>query len=200
MGASAPLVALLVALAWVCWPARPGRHAQSADLPPSSSGVHQATLGVGPGASDNDADEVTSGQVAAAMLLLGLALRGTSSIGQAIREVGALLPGPAGRELIQVAAALEWGRSDDDAWARVSPLWAPVSESLRLARLAGVAPAAALQRAAEELRRDLVAGLEERCAQAGVRLVLPLGLAFLPAFCLLTVVPLVAALFSDLAA
>ena len=56
----------------------------------------------------------------------------------------------------------------------------------------------ALVDAAADLRREAVADVEVRAARLGVRLVLPLGLAYLPAFVLITVVPVVLALTRDL--
>ncbi|MGB3859956.1 MAG: pilus assembly protein, partial [Ornithinimicrobium sp.] len=63
-----------------------------------------------------------------------------------------------------------------------------------LAARGGVPPSELLSAAASDLRRDAVARVELQTAQLAVRLVLPLGLAFLPAFVLTTVVPVVIAL------
>ncbi|HEX2706134.1 MAG TPA: hypothetical protein VHM65_10275 [Candidatus Lustribacter sp.] len=48
------------------------------------------------------------------------------------------------------------------------------------------------------MRADDTARADEAAARLGVRLVLPLGLAFLPAFGLTTVVPIVVALAGQL--
>jgi pilus assembly protein TadC len=63
-----------------------------------------------------------------------------------------------------------------------------------MAAAAGVPPAEVLVRAAAEVRRAEQQRLELATATLGVRIVLPLGLAFLPAFVLTTVVPIVLAL------
>jgi pilus assembly protein TadC len=63
-----------------------------------------------------------------------------------------------------------------------------------MAATAGVPPADVLARAAEEVRRAEQQRLEVATATLGVRIVLPLGLVFLPAFVLTTVVPIVLAL------
>ena len=63
-----------------------------------------------------------------------------------------------------------------------------------MAATAGVPPAGVLIRAAEEVRRAEQQRLEVATATLGVRIVLPLGLVFLPAFVLTTVVPIVIAL------
>ena len=63
-----------------------------------------------------------------------------------------------------------------------------------MAASAGVPPAEALAGAADEVRRSEQQRLEVATATLGVHLVLPLGLVFLPAFILTTVVPIVLAL------
>jgi pilus assembly protein TadC len=63
-----------------------------------------------------------------------------------------------------------------------------------MAATAGVPPADALAGAADEVRRGEQQRLEVATATLGVRIVLPLGLLFLPAFILTTVVPIVLAL------
>ncbi len=68
---------------------------------------------------------------------------------------------------------------------------------MALADAAGVAPSVALRRAAADVRADQVQALELAAARVGVAIVLPLGLAFLPAFVLLTVIPLVVSLAGE---
>jgi pilus assembly protein TadC len=63
-----------------------------------------------------------------------------------------------------------------------------------MAAVAGVPPADALRGAAQEIRRGEQQRLEVATATLGVRIVLPLGLVFLPAFILTTVMPIVIAL------
>jgi pilus assembly protein TadC len=54
-----------------------------------------------------------------------------------------------------------------------------------------VHPAGLVLAAAADLRARAAGELDERVAALGVRLVLPLGLAFLPGFLLTTVVPVI---------
>lgn len=132
--------------------------------------------------------------------LIALALdAGASTVG-ALRAAAERLSGQAGSELRTVAAALEWGLPDDAAWAAAPPHWEPAGRALRLAARAGVPPAGLLRHAAEDVRRERLHAVESATARLGVRLVLPLGLAFLPAFVLTTVVPVVLALASELLA
>ncbi len=125
---------------------------------------------------------------------VALALRGGAGLQPALREVAAATPGDAGVELATVAAALAWGLGDEVAWAKAPPHWQPAQRALVLAARGGVAPSELLSAAALDMRRDALARVENETARLSVRLVLPLGLAFLPAFILTTVVPVVIAL------
>lgn len=128
---------------------------------------------------------------------LALALRGGAGLQPALRQVASATPGAAGQELAAVAAAMAWGLDDDAAWDNAPQRWQPAQRALVLAARGGVAPSELLSAAAADLRRDAVARVELQTAQLSVRLVLPLGLAFLPAFVLTTVVPVVIALASS---
>jgi hypothetical protein len=101
-------------------------------------------------------------------------------------------------DLASVAAAVRWGMPWARAWAAVGPGWSAVGRALVLADSLGVAPSDPLARAAVDQRRDHAHRLEIGTARLGVRIVLPLGLAFLPAFVLLGLVPLVLALAGEL--
>lgn len=128
-----------------------------------------------------------------AMELLALAISTGSAVVPAIEGVSAVLGGRRGAELGRVAAALAWGY-EDRAWSAADAEWDAVRRALALAQRAGVPPAQLLTTAANDLRRDEAARLETAAAKLGVRLVVPLGLLFLPAFLLTTVIPVVLAL------
>lgn len=130
--------------------------------------------------------------------LLALALQAGASTLGALRMTADRLPGAAGQELRAVAAALEWGMPDEAAWAAAPPRWEPAGRALRLAARAGVPPAELLRQAASDARREHLDRVETATARLGVRLVLPLGLAFLPGFVLTTVIPVILALASSL--
>lgn len=130
---------------------------------------------------------------------LALALSAGAPVVTALRRVAQVLPPAEGRALAAVAAALEWGLPDSVAWAEAPAEWQPARRALQLAQHAGVPPAGLLAAAAADLRRDVLAAVEVGTARLAVRLVLPLGLAFLPAFVLTTVIPLVLALAGRLA-
>ena len=128
------------------------------------------------------------------MVLLAVALQSGCGVVEAIEQVAAVAPPPAGAELSVVAAALRWGVTEDEAWREVSAAWARTAMALRLAQEAGVAPSSLLLSGSEDLRSSRLAEIDVAAARLGVRLVVPLGVAFLPAFVLTTIVPVVLAL------
>lgn len=132
------------------------------------------------------------------MELMAVALTGGASVGAAARTVSSTLPEPLASQLRAVAEDLRRGEDTDDAWRAAGAHWAPARRCLDLAQSSGVPPAEALVRAAQDVRRDAVADVEVAAARLGVRLVLPLGLAYLPAFVLTTIVPVVLALTGEL--
>ncbi len=132
--------------------------------------------------------------VAAAMVLIALGYRSGLPTWQVLSAVAARAPDRVARDLAQVAAALQWGLPDTEAWVSVGRSWAPAARAAHVAAHAGVPPGPLLLQAAEELRQAELERLEVAAATVGVRLVAPLGLVLLPAFCLTTVVPLVLAL------
>jgi pilus assembly protein TadC len=133
-------------------------------------------------------------EVAGVIELLALTLRGGVGLVEAMEAVATRVGGLLGLHLRTVAAAGRWGVEDAAAWVSVPSPWQPAAAALRMAATAGVPPADALVGAAQEVRRAEQQRLELATATLGVRIVLPLGLLFLPAFILTTVVPIVLAL------
>ena len=132
------------------------------------------------------------------MDLLALVAASGRGVLEAMDRVSAVSPSRVSADLASVVAAQGWGLPPPDAWALVGPVWEPAAAALALATTAGVAPSAILTRGAADIRFAHAEALDLAAARLGVRLVLPLGLAFLPAFVLLTVVPLVLALAAQL--
>ena len=147
-------------------------------------------LGGPPGAQPATSVE----EVASAMVLLAVAVQSGCGVVEAIENVASVGGDAAARQLGVVAAALRWGVDDAQAWAVVDPVWARTELALRLAARSGIAPSSLLLDGAADLRSAHLAEVDVRAARVGVRLVLPLGIAFLPAFILTTVVPVVLAL------
>jgi len=185
----AVLPAALVALAVLLWPTRGSSSTFVAGRPGAGHSPRFRVLGR-PVRTGREPDV----QVPDVLDIVALALDAGAGTVAALRAAAQHLPGQSGVELRTVVAALEWGLPDDAAWAAAPDRWEPAGRALRLAARAGVPPAALLRRAAEDLRRERLSRVEVATARLGVRLVLPLGLAFLPAFILTTVVPVVLAL------
>jgi Flp pilus assembly protein TadB len=142
----------------------------------------------GPAASD----------LADALLLVALALRAGVALLDALDEVHRSSTGAVRQDLGAVVAALRWGTSSSAAWEYAGPTWSPVARVWQVAEATGGAPAEVLVSAAGRLREEHERDLERRAARAGVLLVLPLGLAFLPAFACAAIVPVVLALAGGL--
>lgn len=145
-----------------------------------------------------DHDDADDAQVSSALALLALAYRSGLPTWDVLEAVAAGLTGRASTDLRQVATALRWGAAEPEAWASVGRVWAPAARAVAIAHQAGVPPGAMLLAASDDLRAAELERLEVSAAKVGVRLVAPLGLVLLPAFCLTTVAPLVIALAGDL--
>lgn len=74
----------------------------------------------------------------------------------------------------------------------------PVLDVFDFSEHTGVGPAPLIESVAEELRASSRRRRQEAAAALGVKLVVPLGVCILPAFLLLSVVPVVISLLSDL--
>lgn len=129
--------------------------------------------------------------VAASLDLLALALGSGVPMVVAVEAVAQDAGDLVGRHLCQVAAAMRWGVDEVRAWEGLPEVWKPASAALALAATAGVPPGGLLRRAAHDIRRREQQRLDESIGRVSVLIVVPLGLCFLPAFALLTVVPVV---------
>ena len=122
--------------------------------------------------------------------LVDVALASGASIPDALHGLGAAVaPSSAGRELTAGSTALRLGASWSAAWAGCSPVLAPVANALEPAWLDGADPGPLVRRAAAGVRARRQRAAREAAERLGARLVLPLGLCFLPAFVLLSLVP-----------
>ena len=132
--------------------------------------------------------------VAEVLDLLALALTAGVAVDEALVRVAEAVGGQRGGELRSVATAQAWGIEEERAWNEVPEHWRSARQAIALARRAGVPPTALLRAAASDERRDRQSRAELAAARLSVHLVLPVGLLFLPAFVLTTVVPIVLAL------
>jgi pilus assembly protein TadC len=131
--------------------------------------------------------------------LLAAALRSGLPTDRAVRAVAEALGGPVGGCLARVAGALDLGLPPARAWTAVHDLPAGSRLAATVARSAdsGAALAGGLTQLADELRAARLATAEVAAQRAGVLLVLPLGLCFLPAFLVAGVVPVIVAVLGD---
>ncbi len=182
------LLGAALTVAALIWPGTSGR------FPDATSGV--GARAEAPSGADGGGIPPSPGDsaVAATMELLALVLASGGGLVDAVEAVARTSPGRVGAHLTLVATAVRWGMPWPVAWAAVGPAWAPARRAMGLAGAAGAGPSTALRRAAADVRAAQVQQLELAAARVGVSIVLPLGLAFLPAFVLLTVVPLIIAL------
>ena len=192
---NAVVPALFAALAVISWP-RPPRPPR-----PRGPGSTARARRAGPGAQTTADDVPTSSRqpatahhVADALVLLSLALRSGMGQREALERVALASDGKVASHLRTVAAALRWGRPGREAWGYVPGVWRPAALAWELAEAAGAAPAELVEEAAWRIRDGEDRRLQAAAGRAGVRLVLPLGLASLPAFVCTAVVPVVLAL------
>lgn len=106
----------------------------------------------------------------------------------------ALEGGPIASHLERLGAGLAAGVPAGVAAAELPEQLAPLGESAVLAETSGADLARVLRSAAQDMRRGAARGAEERAEHLAVRLVLPTGVALLPAFIALGIVPTVMSL------
>lgn len=134
-----------------------------------------------------------------AVALISALLRTGLADGRVLRVVGLGIPGPLGRRLVSIGRARELGQSVAEAWAQLAdwPETAPLADAMVRSADSGAPVADLLDRVAIDARRDYHTAAQKAARSVGVRVVLPLGLCYLPSFLLLAVIPLVASLLAD---
>lgn len=130
--------------------------------------------------------------------LVAAAMRAGAGVPRALEATGAAVGGPDGEVLTRAAHALVLGATWDRAWSYAPAVLDPMVRALRGAWLDGAAPGEALRAAGEEVRHVRSSAARTAAARLGVRLVLPLGVCYLPAFVLVGLVPVLLALGIDL--
>lgn len=191
---TAALVVAVAALAGALWPDRSDLRRRRALKGPwkrwSPAGVSPAGVDSRPQVTRR----ATQHDVADALALLALVLRSGVGQSEALERVAQVSEGPVAAHLRAVTAALRWGRPSGEAWAYAPAAWGPAALAWQVAERAGAGPAQLIEEASWRIREREDRRLETAGARAGVRLVLPLGLAFLPAFACTAVIPVVLAL------
>jgi len=114
--------------------------------------------------------------------LLAVCLSAGMPIGAALAAVGDAVPAPVGRHLRLVAAHSRLGGEARAAWSGVPSPLAPLGRVLVRAGTSGSAAVPALRVLAAEARVAVRAADAAAVGRAGIWVLAPLGLCFLPAF------------------
>lgn len=161
-----------------------------------------------PGGAFDDTDE--SSWIMLVLRMLQVALQQGSSIPQTLEVVGESIGSDCGKRMKKAGQALNRGASWEQAWRAARPErltaehesderrrrtdkdTALVQAALASSWTHGDAPGVRIEAAIEQLDRDERAAIERNAARLSVRLLMPTGLCFLPAFVLIGVIPAIA--------
>lgn len=138
-----------------------------------------------------------TGDLPVACDLLAVCLAAGTPIGAAVAAVARAVPGPLGVQLDEVGALYRLGASPRQAWAGVPPVLTSLARVLIRAGESGSSVVPSLQRLAGDLRTAQRGAVEAAVRRAGVWVLAPLGVCFLPAFLCLGVVPMVLGIAAD---
>jgi hypothetical protein len=110
------------------------------------------------------------------------------------------MPGAVADAFIDASARLALGTDPElvwQGWSHQDGL-EQLGRAFRRAHATGAGIASTVARLADDLAEQARADVERRARGVGVKAAVPLGVCFLPAFVLVGVVPMVAAMFHDL--
>ncbi len=129
--------------------------------------------------------------------LMAVCLAAGLPVGGALTAVSAVLPAPLGPELATVAGLYRLGAPLRRAWTDVPPELTGLGRVLVRAGESGSAVVPALQGLVADTRAEARSHADAGVRRAGVWVLAPLGVCFLPAFLCLGVVPLVLGIAAD---
>jgi Flp pilus assembly protein TadB len=141
---------------------------------------------------DRDRRERVRAQAPLVIDLVAACLASGAALEPSLVAAAAAVGPPVDHDLAAVAASLRLGADPVTAWAQTDPALAGLARAIARSSQTGAPLADLLPRVAAEARAVHRAEAEARVRTASVRLTAPLGAAFLPAFVLLGVVPIVA--------
>lgn len=129
-----------------------------------------------------------------ALELLSAAIAAGLPLRSAVNELLAVSDGPLAADLRSVTTSIDLGRNDADAWRSLHdhPALGPISVDLARSLQSGTMIAATLRRHAAIARRNRRGDREARARTVGVKSVPPLMICFVPAFLLISIVPIAA--------
>ncbi|WP_137655623.1 type II secretion system F family protein [Bifidobacterium moukalabense] len=144
-----------------------------------------------PARLSSDDEVVSDPPIPLILEMLAVAIRQGASIPHALTAVGRIVGGDFGAGLASAGNALNQGADWSQAW--------PAGDDLALVRDAfasswsnGASPLNRLDAAVEQLDWDERSRIEQSAAALSIRLLLPTGLCFLPAFVVVGVIPAIA--------
>ncbi len=146
--------------------------------------------------------QALAGQLPMTAELLAACLTSSSSPSVAVAAVGRSVGAPMGRRLAAISAELALGAPPEISWRRLGeecPVLAPLGRCLVRTSISGAPPAGPLAGLAQAQRASAARAAHARVRRAGVLATAPLGVCFLPAFVLISVVPVVLGLTSTFA-
>lgn len=119
---------------------------------------------------------------------------------RALRVCSTAVGGPLGKEVGRVVTALELGLAPERAWTGAGAVRGlePLARAMVRGQTRGSSPVAVLERCSLDARRIARSAAQGRAQAVGVAASAPLGLCFLPAFVLVSVVPTVVGGLSSL--
>jgi len=129
--------------------------------------------------------------------LLAVCLAAGQPIASALAAVAEAVPAPAGSRLRTVAARMGLGAAPREAWSGVPAELAALGRVLVRAGESGSAAVPTLRVLAADARAAARTATDAAVRRAGVWVLAPLGVCFLPAFVCLGVVPLVLGIAGD---
>ncbi|MBW3089926.1 type II secretion system F family protein [Bifidobacterium sp. 82T25] len=158
------------------------------------------------GVRDGNGDEAGASWTVLILRMVQVALQQGASIPRALEAVGRAAGGDCGIRMERVGAALNRGASWDDAWkaaaaeddgpgrrrasgGRSDDVLPLLCATLASSWKHGDAPGVRIEAAIEQLDRDERSLIERNAARLSVKLLMPTGLCFLPAFVLIGVIP-----------
>lgn len=146
----------------------------------------------------DDAAAVTPVSMGAVIALVAAACRSGFSVPRALSAVGHVTADARGRDLAKVARALTLGADWSTAWELTdrSEL-APLAQALEVSWRTGAPVDPALTALRQLQRNASVRGARIAAGELGIKLTLPLGVCFLPAFFCAGLIPVVLAIVQD---
>ncbi|MBP2707247.1 type II secretion system F family protein [Microbispora sp. RL4-1S] len=133
--------------------------------------------------------------------LMASCMRAGQPLGRAVDATARAIGGPLGESLSWAATQIRLGADPTEAWEALGadPSLAPLARAMTRAARSGAPLADVLTRLADDARLAARATASAAARRAGVQVVAPLGLCFLPAFVFLGIIPVVAGLAAEIA-